>query len=357
MEKLVSFVIPCYNAEKFIGECLESIVRQTIGIDSIEVIVVDDASTDGSLSILAEYEKKYPDSISIIAQQENGGQAVARNIGMDMVTAPYMALLDVDDWVADTFCEKMLEPAERYRPDFIGCGITEIYADENCIKTVENSGQFVELKDVETRKQFMREYTILSVTEGCLYRTEFIRSKNIRFKSYPKYEDNYWGMLILFNMESYYGVSEALLYYRVLENSNSRSRNDTRHFCRLQVELDKIAYLMEKGIFRDYYKEIRNTFLQTFYGNTLHIIFSQFDEIPMDVIRAMQSAVRELFPDYLEYYKEQGEFINPAITVAFDFPIEVWEEFKKNYLQYLRTDNGEKLITFFTSMRKNVFQE
>lgn len=357
MKKLVSFVIPCYNAEKFIGGCLESIVRQTIGIDNIEVIVVDDASTDFSLSILSEYEKRYPDSITVIVQEENGGQAMARNIGMDMVTAPYMAFLDADDWVADSFCEKMLEPADKYQPDFINCGVTEVFADDEQTTLINKSEVFIEIKDIVSRKHFMKECSILGVTGGCLYRMDFIRDKKLRFKSYPKYEDNYWGMLILYNIESFYSVSEALLYYRVLGNSNSHSRNDMKHFCRLQVELDKIGYFMEKGFFQDYYKEIRDTFLKGFYANSLHIIFSKFDEIPMDIINTMQSSVRELFPDYLEYYKEQEEFINPTLAVAFDFPKEIWENFKESYMQYIQTGNCEKIASFFAFMQKAVFKE
>lgn len=357
MEKLISFVIPCYNTEKLIRECLESIVRQTIGIENIEVIVVDDASTDGSLNILAEYENQYPESIMVVAQQENGGQAMARNIGMDMVTAPYMAFLDADDWVEDTFCEKMLEPADRYQPDFIGCGVTEFFADAERTRMIKKCEEFIEIKDVESRKRFIQENPVLGVTGGCLYRMDFIRKEKLRFKSYPKYEDNYWGMLILYNMESFYGVSEALLNYRVLGNSNSHSRNSEKHFCRLQVELDKIEYLKKRGIFQEYYKEIRDDFLKSFYCNTLHIIFEWFDEIPMDIIRLMQSTVKKLFPDYLEYYKEQGNFTGAALTVAFDFPREVWEDYREGYMQYVRKGREEKLVNFFASMYKTVFKD
>lgn len=76
-EKKISVIIPVYNAENYLEECLDSIVNQTIGIEDIELIVVDDGSTDHSLQYLMKYEQKYPNSILLIPLEENGGQANA----------------------------------------------------------------------------------------------------------------------------------------------------------------------------------------------------------------------------------------------------------------------------------------
>ena len=91
----VSIVIPVYNVEKYLKQCLESVVNQTL--DKIEVICINDGSTDNSLNILKEYEKKYNNII--IIDQENKGPGFARNIGMKRASGKYIYFLDSDDYI------------------------------------------------------------------------------------------------------------------------------------------------------------------------------------------------------------------------------------------------------------------
>jgi hypothetical protein len=116
-----------------------------------------------------------------------------------------------------------------------------------------------------------------------------------------------------------------------LHGSNSHARNDEGHFVRLEVELEKLKYYQTHGLWETYYKVIRNNFLDMFYINTIHIIFTKFDEIPIERIHVMQVIVRKFFPDYLEYYKEAGMNVYIVLTVAFDLPLEKWKELKDAY--------------------------
>lgn len=114
----VSIIIPVYNAEKYLEECLESIMVQTL--KDIEVICVNDGSTDKSGQILNEYAKK--NSRIKVIHKENGGVVSARNVGYDVATGKYIGFVDSDDWVEPEMYEKLYEIAEREGVDLVTSG-------------------------------------------------------------------------------------------------------------------------------------------------------------------------------------------------------------------------------------------
>ena len=103
----VSVIIPCYNAERYIETCMNSLLNQTIGFSNLEVILINDASTDQTLQRLYDYEKQYPDNIMVINYEENKRQGYARNLGIQYSSAKYLTFLDVDDYVSAEMMEKM----------------------------------------------------------------------------------------------------------------------------------------------------------------------------------------------------------------------------------------------------------
>ena len=97
MSTAVSIIVPVYNAERYLTECLGNIVNQTL--QNIEVILVNDASTDGSLSLMRECEHQYPDKVRVIDSKENLGAGGARNLGIKMARGEYIGFADSDDMV------------------------------------------------------------------------------------------------------------------------------------------------------------------------------------------------------------------------------------------------------------------
>lgn len=115
-DTLVSIVIPVYNVDKYLSECLESVIGQTYR--NIEVICVDDASTDHSLNILEEYSRR-DKRIQVIKNEKNRGQAFARNAGLAQVRGKYVYFLDSDDYIELYAIEKLVHDAEEYRTECI----------------------------------------------------------------------------------------------------------------------------------------------------------------------------------------------------------------------------------------------
>ena len=101
--KKISVIIPCYNAQAYIPRCLHSIFSQTIGMETLEIILVNDASTDHTLDILLQFENKFPDSVIVVNLEQNIRQGGARNVGLSYASGEYVAFLDADDWIHPDF--------------------------------------------------------------------------------------------------------------------------------------------------------------------------------------------------------------------------------------------------------------
>ena len=122
---IVSVLIPVYNVEKYLERCLESLINQTL--TQIEIVCVNDGSTDNSLKILEEYSKK--DSRIVIVNKPNGGLPSARNAGLDVAKGKYVGFVDSDDYVQTDMFEKLYQTAEREKSDIVICG-ANIFPEE-----------------------------------------------------------------------------------------------------------------------------------------------------------------------------------------------------------------------------------
>lgn len=114
----LSIIVPVYNSEKFLNRCMDSIVNQKTQY-RFEVIAVNDGSTDNSLEILKEYEKKY--AFFKIINQSNGGISRARNTGINYAKGKYIGLIDNDDYIVEEYVESLLKRAYRNNADMVKC--------------------------------------------------------------------------------------------------------------------------------------------------------------------------------------------------------------------------------------------
>ena len=123
----ISIVMPVYNVERYLRMCLDSILNQTF--KDFEIIIVNDGSTDGSLSILKEYEQNYKDLIQVYTT-ENKGVSHARNYGIERAKGEYLLFVDSDDFLEPDMCEKLYEKASRDNNDIVICKYFDAYVNE-----------------------------------------------------------------------------------------------------------------------------------------------------------------------------------------------------------------------------------
>ena len=115
----ISVIVPVYNVEKYIKKCLDTIISQTFS--DIEIICVNDGSTDSSRKILEEYKNK--DSRIIIIDKKNGGLSSARNAGMKVAMGEYISFIDSDDWIEETMLEKLYNNMTTLNTDITICAV------------------------------------------------------------------------------------------------------------------------------------------------------------------------------------------------------------------------------------------
>lgn len=230
MDVTITAIIPIYNVEKYLTQCLESVIGQTEAFD--EVILINDGSTDGSRSICEQYISQY-DYFKLI-NQENGGLSVARNVGLDCATSEYVLFLDSDDYLRADAVKRLKEELKQFRQDAV-----YFDADIQCEKGYEVSkNNFVRnLKDfvgvqMSGEKFFSTCYPESYVVPVWLavYKKETIEAAGILFPEGLYYEDNYFTFAFMIQARNVAYIPEKLYQRRYRENSIITSEYTERKF-------------------------------------------------------------------------------------------------------------------------------
>ena len=192
--KKISIIVPCHNAADWIGQGWDSLKNQTIGIENLECIFVDDASDDDGRTWeeLQRIERECPESVMVIRLDENVRQGGARNVGMQYMTGKYMLLMDADDLYRPEACRELYGLAEEHNTDIIQFDHDVIWRDMNNAsippRTEENNVSVIEINDEARRRILTGEV----VTFGCtnkLYSTDLIKKADTRFAQGVIYEE------------------------------------------------------------------------------------------------------------------------------------------------------------------------
>lgn len=125
----ISVIIPCYNVQKYIMRCFDSIYSQTYGFENLEVILIDDLSTDNTWSILESLQRQYPENVISLKIQKKGKCGGARNLGMDICTGKYITFVDADDYVHPDMLRVLYDRMTEDDYDVAQCGVSCFKAD------------------------------------------------------------------------------------------------------------------------------------------------------------------------------------------------------------------------------------
>ncbi|WP_407376086.1 glycosyltransferase family 2 protein [Methanobrevibacter sp.] len=260
----VSVVIPVYNVEDFLGECLDSIINQTL--KDIEIICVNDGSQDRSLEILNEYASR--DERMTVLDQENGGHAVATNRGMRLATGKYIFFMDSDDILELTALEETYNVAEERNVDFVIFQAINYYMDTGELVEAENYSMN-ELADFVGDSVFnyrdIRDYVFkITVTPWSkLYNREFVMKNNIIYPEGFVFDDNVFFYDTLFAADRITFLRKHLFKRRWYSTSSTTSGG--QHFANYIDICDLIWQVFFKYGEFDNYKE--NLLHKKFYTN------------------------------------------------------------------------------------------
>lgn len=253
MANKVNIIVPIYNAEKYLRETLDSLTAQTI--KDIEILCINDGSTDNSLAILEEYEAKFPNLIKIYSKA-NGGIADARNFGLSKVSSPYFGFLDSDDTVEPNMFETLYNKAIEEESDVVFSDFYWSYPDnENIVK----DGPYSDNKEILT--------SMFATLWNKLYRTEFIKGLNIDFPTGYRYEDASFLYKITPYIQKWSYVATPFVHYRQTAGSITHNHNE-RVKDMIHVFEDLIKFYKERNHYLSYEKELEFLFIRFFLGNS-----------------------------------------------------------------------------------------
>lgn len=252
----VSVVIPVYNVEQYLERCLDSIINQTL--NDIEIICVNDGSTDKSLEILEKYASN--DSRIKILSQENGGHAVATNNGINLATGEYLFLMDSDDILKIDALEKTYNVAKEKDVDFVLFKAinyddakqeyyeNEFYSMNKIANTVgDNIFNYHDLGK--------RVFNVVVAPWTKLYNMNFIKDIGVKFPEGLIFDDNVFFWEVMLSAEKVYFLKEHLFYRRWYENSSTRA-GDKRFIDSLIINSMIIDLFDEFGELKGVYKEV-----------------------------------------------------------------------------------------------------
>lgn len=263
MEPKISIIIPVYNVEKYLQKCLDSIINQSL--KELEIICVNDSSTDGSLEILSKYAKN--DDRFVIITQKNQGQGVARNNAIKIAKGEYIICVDSDDWIESDSLEKLYNFAEEKNADVVRFDHKLIY--ENAKNTQEvlfddeikkEYGLAIENKEAYNYKMFMGKKLGVMCRLGlatCNYfiKRDFINRFDIKFAPSRLGEDHLFALGILFCAKEIYYLKETFYCYRMREGSAIHSKTKE-----VFLTFDNIEKIREFLIKNSLYDELKYEF-------------------------------------------------------------------------------------------------
>lgn len=299
----ISIIIPCHNVENYIMRCFESLKNQTFGLDRLELIFVDDASTDSTWEKLLVIEQSAPDSVCIIQLSENLRQGGARNIGLSHATSPYIGFVDADDWVEPDMYECLYHAVTEDDSDLSFCrhirdnGKNTLYLKEEEKMTRKESRKLRILSD-EQRTDFIVSNVIGYGVWDKLFRKDFLLKNEIFFPEHLTYEDIYFGSLVYLYAKHVSLVERRLYHYYINEDSTVLGRNQAHHKDIFLVNYLKWDAYEERGFLSKYREALEFDFIMSYYMAGFKILALRFDEIPYEDFMKLKTGTLERVPNY-----------------------------------------------------------
>ncbi len=310
----ISVILPCFNVASHLDRCLTSLTCQTMELSRIELICVDDASTDDTWQKLQQWEKEYPENIIILRLDRNGRQGRARNVGLQYASGNWIAFVDSDDWVEPDYLEKLYAAACGTGAELIACNHVRDFSTAYKQRhpkgynysedTVE--GRLLELDTLAKRKQYIRMMSVDLTAWGKLIRKEVLLENEIFFPEELAYEDNYWGTLLHFYVTRIFEMDLPLYHYFVNEESTILKKNEDYHTDFLTVQLMKLEEFERRGFFETFEEEIAFDFLHACYLDFFKIICLRYDPPSFPLFQLLRQVILEKLPDYEKnrYFQE-----------------------------------------------------
>ncbi len=282
MEDLISIIIPVYNVEKYLCDCLDSVVNQTY--KNIEIVLVDDGSTDNSGTICDEYAKK--DKRVKVFHIENKGVSDARNFGVIKSLGKYITFIDSDDIVSKRYTELLYSILKSNNADISQCLFKRFSHTKNIVENIKCSHVEVYNSLYALQNLYNKKNRYFNSTYVCgkLIKRKLV--EDFKFPTGKMFEDSFVVYKYFFNSHFIACINQELYYYRISENSRTEKEYTLRFLDGIEV-LEEIMLFFKKQqivnryLILNYLSQIRSNYFYILENNidyNLTILHIKYDE-------------------------------------------------------------------------------
>ena len=336
----VSIIVPVYMVERYLKECVDSIINQTLS--DLEIILIDDGSPDDCGKIIDEYAEK--DSRIVPVHKENGGYASAINKGFEIATGDFIGIVESDDYCALTMYEDLYNYIKDSEADFVSANCYNLLNSETKEIAERNLSKYVETNDSEGYYNLKTTPTALGGPSGPwrnLYRKAFIDKYHLRMidDNNGSYQDVPWKVLILTKAQKVLHLNKPVYYYRKDAEGSSNNIGSRKILNYLIRRAQARDILEENGFYKD---DIKEYYDYTAYQGCLIFLDKIDKEFKNEYYNKMQAILKRMLSEGLtfKYFPKMKKEQFLAIT-------------NRNYKSYKTWLLIRKIKNSFFSVQKN----
>ena len=302
----VSVIIPVYNVEQYLRECMDSVINQTL--KDIEIICINDGSTDNSLSILKEYAKD--DTRIKIINKQNTGYGHSMNVGLDNAQGEYVGIVEPDDFIDLSMYEELYNTASKYDIDFVKSDFYRFTGSDECLKLSHikplPEGDYYN-KIINPKENIQVVDTYKSNWSG-IYKREFMEKYHIRHNETPgaSYQDTGFHFQLFTRAERIYFLDKPFYYYRIDNANSSRCCGKKVYYINKEYEL-MLYYLNQNS-------ELKEIFAPVYWRNKFRDYTWTYNRIDIKYKKEFLKVFSEEFKKAIKNKEPVFELLRPYET-------------------------------------------
>ena len=238
----VSIIVPVYQVETYLRQCIDSILAQTF--TDFELILVDDGSRDQSGAICEEYSER--DSRICVIHTENRGAAAARNAGLARASGAYIAFVDSDDYLSENMLQRMCEVIQNSKCDLVICNFLHVFPDEKDDFSLPLQDMEISGREILAHQKTQKNYGVWTVVWNKLYKRKIF--DNLRFPEGKYFEDEFFSDQLYLSCGSVHVVPDVLYFYRVWESSTMNTQKTRNYLDLIDAFQARIELYLEQSL-------------------------------------------------------------------------------------------------------------
>ena len=330
MAPKVSIIVPIFNVGLYLEQCLHSLVNQTMS--EIEIILVEDCSTDNSCEIAENWSKR-DGRIRLIKHETNSGLSASRNTGLRDSRAPFILFVDSDDYVASDYCEQLYGAITKYQADMAMCR-TATFSSPGCKGS--SFGHYWDCPSKSEEGCCSLDEEILKKINSCvwnkIYRRDLIADNNLEFPVGLKHEDEYWWRLYTCYAKNIAWTQKQLCFYRLRSDSIMRQIHQDEQLNLLQIGIRVYEEINKRGI--ENKKKLAFKFI-------IESLVTQYQRISVsNNSKGLQQKMQKVAHDFIERNALTLKDFSGSKENVYHYIM--GETFKKGYLKTVSTPEKEK---------------